>query len=203
MFHAAIVNSLLRRTGAVALCVAAAACGGGREGNSPQGAQPASGQATAPQSGSTASASGDAAIDVCRLVTAGDAAAVVGPLPAQPPSKTESVGFGIHQCLYVGPRLSGQGAQTVFTRLTVSAGSSKDAGDLLQDDADKRKATIDLPAVGDQAKRSAAGSFVWARRGSVVCTAEIANGLPAGLTADAAAAKLGALCGKVLAQPAG
>jgi hypothetical protein len=142
-------------------------------------------------------------IDVCSIVTATDAEAVLGPLPMQPPAKTDNVGFGIRACLYVGPALSGQGAQTVFARLTVQAGSGKDAPDLMQMDADKRKATIDLPGVGDAAKRNAAGSFVWARQGGVLCTAEISNGLPAALTADSAASQLGALCRKVLTAAKG
>jgi len=50
------------------------------------------------------------------------------------------------------------------------------------------------------AKRNADGTFVWAKQGDVYCTAEIANGLPKGQTADSTAAKLGALCKKVLAH---
>jgi hypothetical protein len=69
----------------------------------------------------------------------------------------------------------------------------------MQVDADKRKATIALSGVGDAAKRNADGSFVWAKQGSVYCTADISNGLRKGLTADAAATQLGGLCKKVLA----
>jgi hypothetical protein len=136
-------------------------------------------------------------IDVCAIVSADAARAILGSLPMQPPAKTDNAGFGVYDCAYVGPALSGQGAQTVFARLTVQAGSGKDAPDLLQMDADKRKATIDLPGVGESAKRNGAGSFVWARKGAVSCTAEISNGLPAALTADSAASQLGGLCRNV------
>lgn len=139
-------------------------------------------------------------IDVCGVITPDVAAAVLGPLPAQPPAKTDNAGFGIYACMYIGPKRSGEGAQTIFSRLTVSAGSGKDATDLLQADADKQHATLDLPGVGDAAKRSTDGSFVWAKQGERNCTAQIHNGLPAALTADQAAAQLGGLCQKVLAK---
>lgn len=139
-------------------------------------------------------------IDVCAAVTPADAAAVLGPLPSQPPSKTENVGFGMTMCQYVGPTISGQGAQSKMLRLTVQAGGSKDAADMTQYDADKRKAATALAGVGESAKRNAEGTFVWAKQGSAYCTAEIANGQPKGSTPDATAAKLGGLCRKVLAM---
>jgi len=138
-------------------------------------------------------------IDVCGIVTPAKAKGVLGTLPAQPPAATGHVGFGIDSCLYIGPALSGAGAQTIFSRLTVQAGTGKDAPDMLQMDADKRKATIPLTGVGEAAKRNQAGTFVWAKQGAVVCTAEIANGLPKGLTADSAAAALGGLCRDIFA----
>ena len=138
-------------------------------------------------------------IDVCGIVTPAKAKTVLGALATQPPATTDHVGFGVDSCQYIGPALSGAGAQTVFSRLTVQAGTGKDAPDMLQMDADKRKATIPLTGVGDAAKRNQAGSFVWAKQGGVVCTAEIANGLPKGLTADSAAAALGGLCRDVFA----
>ncbi len=87
----------------------------------------------------------------------------------------------------------------MFSRLTVFTGSGKDAGDMLQMDADKQHATADLSGVGDSAKRNTTGDFVWAKKGSRYCTAQISNGLPASLTADQAVTKLGELCQKVLA----
>lgn len=51
----------------------------------------------------------------------------------------------------------------------------------------------------DAATRNQAGTFVWARQAGVVCTAEVANGLPKGLTADSAATALGNLCRDVFA----
>jgi len=139
-------------------------------------------------------------LDVCAIVTPTEAAAILGPLPMQPPSKTDNAGFGMYTCVYLGPAVSGEGAQTRFTRLTVQAGSGKDVPDLTQMDVDKHKATIDLAGVADLAKRSADGTFVWAKKGTVYCTAEIANGLPRGRTADSTAASLGALCRKVLSH---
>jgi len=139
-------------------------------------------------------------IDICAIVTPAEAAAVMGPLPQQPPSKTDNGGFGMSMCMYLGPSVGGQGAQTTFLRLTVQAGASKDAADIFEYNADRRKATIDFPKVGDSAKRNAQGTFVLAKKGATYCTAEIANGLPRGATADSAAAKLGALCQKVLAH---
>src|SRR5580765_7650738 len=139
-------------------------------------------------------------IDVCGIATPAEAAAILGPLPAQPPSKTENAGFGMYMCMYAGPKVSGQGAQTIFTRLTVEAGSGKDVPDMTQMDANKHKATIDLPGVADAAKRNVQGTFVWAKRGDVYCTADIANGTPAGQSAESTAAKLGALCKKILAH---
>ena len=137
-------------------------------------------------------------IDVCGIVTTAKAKAVLGDLPAQPPVKTDHVGFGVDSCMYIGPKLSGAGAQTIFSRLTVQTGTGKDGPDMLQADADKRKATLALPGVGDAAKRNQAGNFVWAKQGAVACTAEIANGLPKGVSADAAATALGGLCRDVL-----
>ena len=139
------------------------------------------------------------AVDVCAIVTPAKAKAVLGDLASQPPSKTDHVGFGVDSCMYIGPKLSGAGAQTIFSRLTVQAGTGKDGPDMLQMDADKRKATVPLSGVGEAAKRNQAGSFVWAKQGGVVCTAEIANGLPKALTADSAATALGGLCRDVLA----
>lgn len=138
------------------------------------------------------------AIDVCGIVTSAKAKAVLGDLAPQPPVKTDHVGFGVDSCMYIGPRLSGVGAQTIFSRLTVQTGGGKDGPDMLQMDADKRKATLPLAGVGEAAKRNQDGTFVWAKQGGVACTAEIANGLPKGLTADAAATGLGGLCRDVL-----
>jgi hypothetical protein len=78
-------------------------------------------------------------IVVCGVVTPKEAAAILGPLPTQPPSKTDNAGFGIYTCMYLGPAVSGQGAQTILTRLTVQAGSGRDVPDLMQADADKRR----------------------------------------------------------------
>lgn len=139
------------------------------------------------------------AIDVCGIVTAAKAKAVMGDLASQPSARTDHVGFGVDSCLYIGPKLSGAGAQTIFSRLTVQTGTGKDGPDMLQADADKRKATLPLAGVGEAAKRNQAGTFVWAKQGGVVCTAEIANGLPKALTADSAATALGGLCRDVLA----
>ena len=123
----------------------------------------------------------------------------MGGLGPQPPVKTDHVGFGVDMCMYLGPKMSGVGAQTIFSRLTVQTGTGKDGPDMLQADADKRKATLPLAGLGDAAKRNQAGTFVWAKQGAVACTAEIANGLPKGVTADAAATGLGGLCRDVLA----
>jgi len=139
------------------------------------------------------------AIDVCGVVTPAKANALMGGLPSQPAVKTDHVGFGVDACMYVGPKLSGAGAQTIFSRLTVQTGMGKDGPDMLQMDADKRKATLPLTGVGDAAKRNEAGTFVWAKQGRIACTAEIANGLPKGLTADSAATALGGLCRDVFA----
>ena len=138
------------------------------------------------------------AIDVCGIVTPAKAKAVLGSVATQPPAKTDHVGFGVDSCLYTTP-VSGAGANVSFLRLTVQAGTGKDGPDMLQMDADKRKATLPLSGVGESAKRSQAGTFVWAKRGGTACTAEIANGLPKGLTADSAATALGGLCRDVLA----
>jgi len=138
-------------------------------------------------------------IDVCGIITPADAAALLGPLPMQPPSKTDHAGFGVDDCMYLGPALGGEGAQTHFARLTVQAGRSSDAADMLQGDAERRKATAPMSGVGDSAKRNEAGMFVWATKGGVSCTAEIAVGLPPSLTADSAATGLGSLCAKVFA----
>lgn len=126
----------------------------------------------------------------------------MGPLPQQPPAKTDNVGFGVSVCMYIGPALSGEGAQTRLARLTIQAGRGKNPADMLQDDVDKRHATTTLSGVGDAAKRNAAGSFVWATKGGVTCTAEISNGLPPPLTPDTAAQGLGRLCDKVLTSAA-
>jgi hypothetical protein len=146
----------------------------------------------------TASAQTKPTIDVCGIVTAAKAAAVLGPLAKQPPSQTDHVGFGVDSCMYLGPAVSGSGAQTVFSRLTVQTGTGKDGPDMLQMDADKRKATMAVTGVGDAARRNQPGTFVWARQGGVVCTAEIANG-PKTLTPDAAATALAGLCRDVFA----
>jgi hypothetical protein len=137
---------------------------------------------------------------MCGIVTPGDATALLGPLPLQPPAKTESVGFGIYQCMYVGPKRSGGGAQTVFSHLTVAAGTGKDAADLLQNEAEKRHAVVDFSGLGEGAKRSADGSFVWAKQGALSCTAQISNGLPPALTADSATTQLAGLCRKVFSN---
>ncbi len=139
------------------------------------------------------------ALDVCAIVTPAKAKAILGALATQPAAKTDHIGFGIDSCMYIGPLMSGQGAQRVLSRLTVQAGSGKDAPDMLQMDADKRQATVPLAGVGEAAKRNPAGTFVWAKQGGAVCTAEIANGLPKGVTADSAAAQLGGLCRDIFA----
>ena len=138
-------------------------------------------------------------IDVCAIVTPEKAKAVLKDLAPQPPVKTDHVGFGVDGCMYIGPKMSGVGAQTIFSRLTVQTGTGKDGPDMLQADADKRQATASLAGVGEAAKRSQVGTFVWARQGGVACTAEISNGLPRGLTADSAAAALGGLCRDIFA----
>jgi hypothetical protein len=140
------------------------------------------------------------AIDVCAIVTAAKAKAVLGDLTPQPPVKTDHAGFGVDTCMYIGPKVSGVGAQTIFLRLTVQTGTGKDGPDMLQADADKRKATASLAGIGEAAKRNQLGTFVWAKQGGVACTAEIANGLPKGLTADSAAAALGGLCRDIFAS---
>jgi hypothetical protein len=140
------------------------------------------------------------AIDVCAIVTAAKAKAVLGDLAPQPPVKTDHVGFGVDTCMYIGPKISGVGAQTIFSHLTVQTGTGKDGPDMLQTDADKRKATAPLASVGEAAKRSQTGTFIWAKQGGVACTAEIANGLPKGLTADSAATALGGLCRDIFAS---
>jgi hypothetical protein len=152
---------------------------------------------TAAQAPAAAAATGP--IDACAIVTPDDAAKLLGPLPQQPPAKTDHAGFGISACMYVGPALSGQGAQTKFAQLWIQTGRGKDAADMLEYDGTRRQATIALPGVGDSARRNAAGSFVWATKGGIACTAEIRNGLPASVTADAAATGLGGLCQKVFA----
>jgi hypothetical protein len=81
------------------------------------------------------------AIDVCGIVTPAKAKAALGDLGAQPPAKTDHVGFGVDSCMYLGPTISGAGAQTIFSRLTVQAGTGKDGPDMLQADVDKRNAT--------------------------------------------------------------
>src|SRR5215831_15174024 len=140
------------------------------------------------------------AIDVCGIVTPDKAKAVMGSLASQPPVKTDHVGFGVDSCMYIGPKQSGAGAQTIFSRLTVQTGTGKDGPDMLQMDADKRKATASLAGVGEAAKRNQEGTFVWAKQGAVACTAEIANGLPKALTADSAATALGGLCRDIFAS---
>jgi len=175
---------------------ALSACGGGNRA-APNAGAAATGTA-APASTANAPAS-DAPIDVCAIVTPDEAKALFGSLPMQPPSKTDNAGFGVRACMYIGPALSGQGAQTRFAQLLVQAGRTKDAADMLQADADRRKATVDLAGVGDSAKRNAEGTFVWATKGGAACAAEISVGLPPTLTADSAAAKLADLCRKVLA----
>lgn len=178
----------------IMLVLGSAACGGG----APQSGR---GQAASSSAGQAASAAQSPAasgpIDVCGIVTADDATGVLGTLAPQPKIVTDKAGFGTYTCLYIGPALGGEGAQTRFARLTVSAGRGKDAADIMEMDAERRHATIDVSGAGDAARRSENGSFVWAKKGGVECTAEIAVGLPPGLTGDAAAGKLAALCGKV------
>ncbi|PYR42605.1 MAG: hypothetical protein DMF93_05390 [Acidobacteria bacterium] len=178
--------------GAWVLCSAVAvvpACGGGNH-------------AAPPARGTSPSTANTAPIDVCAIVTADDAKALFGPLPMQPPATTDNAGFGVRACMYIGPALSGAGAQTRFARLMVQAGRTKDAVDLLQADADRRKATVDFAGGGDAAKRSADGMFVWETKGGLSCTASIDVGLPSALTADTAAANLADLCRKIFAAAA-
>jgi hypothetical protein len=178
------------------ILLATSSCGTNKASDTTSSAPPASTSAPA-----AAPASAPAApIDVCAVVTPTDATAVLGHLSPQPPSATDNVGFGTTMCMYLGPALSGQGAQTRFARLTVSAGRGKDATDLMQMDVEKRHATIDLPGVGDRAKRSENGWFVWAQQDGISCTAEIGVGLPPGLTGDSAASQLGRLCGKIFSH---
>src|SRR5215469_14815787 len=105
----------------------------------------------------TAFAQTKPAIDVCAIVTAAKAKGVLGDLAPQPPVKTDHVGFGVDTCMYIGPKISGAGAQTIFSRLTVQTGTGKDGPDMLQADADKRKATASVAGVGETAKRSQTG----------------------------------------------
>ena len=183
-----------RAIAGVALLSALISCG-----TSPSKSATASG-ATSTAASPAAAAASSGPIDVCAAVTPAEATTVFGSLPAQPPSKTDDAGFGTYTCMYIGPALSGEGAQTRFARLTVSAGRSKDATEMMQMDAEKRHATVDLPGVGEAAKRSDNGWFVWARQSGVSCTAEISVGLPPTLTGDSAAVQLGRLCGKVFEQ---
>ncbi|HWF84513.1 MAG TPA: hypothetical protein VG222_06695 [Vicinamibacterales bacterium] len=186
---------VLSLCGVVAL---ASACGGGGSQAAPNaGAKPAAATSTAETATATAGP-----IDVCAIVTKDEATALLGSLTMQPPAKTDNAGFGIRDCMYIGPALSGAGAQTHFARLMVQAGRTKDAEDLLQADADRRKATVNLSGVGDAAKRNAEGMFVWATKGGIYCTAEISVGLPPKLTADSAAAGLADLCRKIFATAA-
>lgn len=166
--------------------------------NRPAPAETSTATAESPSTSATSSAA-SGPIDICSIVTPADAAALMGSLTPQPPAKTDHVGFGISACMYVGPALSGTGAQTIFARLTIQAGRGKDPADMLQDDVEKRHATTTLPGVGDSAKRNDTGSFVWTSKSGVTCTAEISNGLPPPLTPDTAAQGLGRLCQKVLA----
>lgn len=179
----------------LAMVLALAAC---QKSSNSETSSATSKSSEAPSPSSTRASAGP--VDVCGVITPQVAESVLGPLPSQPPSKTDSAGFGIYDCMYVGPKISGEGAQTVFSRLTVSTGAGKDAGDMLQMDADKQHATSDLPGVGDSAKRNAAGAFVWAKKGDRYCTAQISNGLPRSLTPDQAATKLGDLCQKLFAK---
>jgi hypothetical protein len=139
------------------------------------------------------------AIDVCAMVTPAKAKAVLGEVASQPPAQTDHVGFGVDSCMYITP-ISGAGAHASFSRLTIQTGTGKDGPDMLQMDADKRKATLPLAGVGEAAKRNQTGTFVWAKQGGLACTAEIANGLPKGLTADSAATALGGLCRDIFAN---
>ncbi len=189
-----MIRDVLLLCGVVAL---ASACGGGNQAAPNAGAKPAAKTSAAETATTTAGP-----IDVCAIVTADEAKALLGPLPMQPPAKTDNAGFGIRDCMYIGPALSGAGAQTHFARLMVRAGRTKDAEDLLQADADRQKATVNLSGVGDAAKRNAEGMFVWATKGGIYCTAEISVGLPPKLTADSAAAGLADLCRKIFATPA-
>lgn len=184
-----------RRAGVLLLLVVcASACGRSRASNAPA----ASTANAAPAATSSASAP-KGPIDVCGIVTAEKATAILGSLGPQPPVKTDHAGFGTDMCMYLGPAVSGEGAQTVFLRLTVQAATGKDGPDLLQYDAEKKKATVDVSGVGSSAKRNQAGTFVWATSGAIACTAEISNGLPNGLAADTAGAKLAGLCRDIFA----
>jgi hypothetical protein len=186
----------LRKVAWMVLLAGAAACGRNEAASDATSTTPR--PATAPPAAATSQSSGP--IDVCAVVTPAEAAAILGSLPPQPPSKTDNAGFGTYMCMYVGPALSGEGAQTHFARLTVSAGRGKDATELMHMDVEKRHATVDLPGVADAAKRSENGWFVWAKQGATSCIAEISVGLPPGLTGDSAASQLGRLCGKIFAQ---
>jgi len=139
------------------------------------------------------------AIDVCGIVTAPKAKTVLGEVVTQPPVKTDHAGFGVDACVYMTP-VHGAGANVSVLRLTVQAGTGKEGPDMLQTEAEMRKATLPIAGVGESAKRNQAGTFIWAKQGAVACTAEIANGLPKGVTADAAAIGLAGLCRDVLAR---
>jgi len=194
-----MISAVQRLLGPVAIgCVfLVSACGGGAQSAPNAGGKPAAG----PPAAKAAPAADP--IDVCAIFNADDAKALLGPLPKQPPAKTDDGGFGIRDCMYIGPALSGKGAKTLFARLTVRAGRTNDAKELLQADADRRKATVDLPGVGDSGRRNAEGMFVWATQGGVFCTAEISVGLPPSLTADSAAAGLAAACRKIFTAAIG
>jgi len=187
-----------RRLCAPILTIGLLACGC----NSPQSSATTAAKSPDAKSAPAATAAAPAAarpIDVCAIVKPSDAEKLLGSLPPQPPAETDHAGFGITACLYIGPALSGQGAQTRFAQLMIQAGRGKDASEMLADDAGKRQATDALAGVGESAKRNAAGTFVWATKGGVYCAAEIKNGLPPNLSGDAAAAGLGSLCDKIFA----
>lgn len=138
-------------------------------------------------------------VDVCAAVTYADAEAIIGKLPMQPTGGTNDNGFDTYRCLYIGPRISGEGGNMVVARLTVSAGFGKYAESGFQYDVDRLHATVVLPGVGDTATRNEAGTFVWAKRGGLTCTAE-AKPFPADGTGPDLAKRLGELCQKVFSK---
>jgi hypothetical protein len=85
--------------GGTGLFFAAAGCGGSTSANN--ATSRAAAPATMPPSGAGSTTATNAAgpIDVCGVVTPSEATAILGPLPAQPPSKTDNAGFGIYTCM--------------------------------------------------------------------------------------------------------
>src|SRR5205807_9807724 len=89
------------------LFAAADGCGGhDRPSSTAAGGSVASAKAA---TSTQASNSAAGPIDVCSIVTLADAAAILGTLPGQPPSKTENAGLASRICMCLGPRVAGAG----------------------------------------------------------------------------------------------